>query len=98
MNDQPNIDVLVNNVRLRVPVYKDSQTTQAIADRVTESIKAIEHDSDRIDTQRFALEACMQFATELAHESDRSHDAQEELAVQLASVNASLESLLKLLR
>ena len=98
MNDEPRAEVTVHGVRLRVPLYKDLATTQAIANTVTDSIQAIEEDSDRIDTQRFALEACVRIATELALERDQARQTEEELSIQLASVNASLESLLKLMQ
>jgi cell division protein ZapA (FtsZ GTPase activity inhibitor) len=87
----------VNGTQLDVPMYVDHETTQALADQVTATIKTIEESSERIDTQRFALEACMKFAVDLAAEREKAATAQDEIGVQMASVNTSVESLLKLL-
>ena len=97
MNDVPTTKVDINGIKLEVATYLDPTTTQAIASQVGETLKAIESSSERIDTQRFALEACMKIAVDLAQERDRATAAEEELGLQLASVNSSLESLLKLL-
>ena len=72
MKSKPTTRVDVNGVKLDVPTYIDSETTQSIAAQVTATIKAIEDSSDRIDTQRFALETCMQLAIDLARERARA--------------------------
>ncbi len=97
MNDQANTRVTVNGVQLDVPTYRDTETTRSIAAHVSDTLRSIEESSERIDTQRFALEACMKLAIDLARERDRSAAAEDELGLQLASVNTSLESLLKIL-
>ncbi len=97
MNDVPLTKIDINGIKLEVPTYRDSVTTQAIARQVSGTLQEIESTSERIDTQRFALEACMKIAIDLAQERDRATAAEEELGLQLASVNTSLETLLKLL-
>jgi len=97
MSTDPTTRIDVNGTQIDVPVYVDQETTQAIADQVTATIKTIEDSSERIDTQRFALEACMKFAVDLAAEREKAAHAQNEIGVQMASVNSSVESLLKLL-
>jgi len=97
MTDHSLTRVAVNGVKLDVPTYLDQETTKAIAQDVTNALQAIEASSDRIDTHRFALEVCMKFATDLARERERASGTQDELGLQLASVNTSVESLIKLL-
>lgn len=97
MNDQSTTRVQINGVTLDAPRYKDDATTRAIATEVQDTLRAVEEASDRIDTQRFALEACLKLATELQRERDRTKELENELGLQLASVNSSVENLLKLL-
>lgn len=97
MTEPAKTEVVVNGTRLEVPTYRDPDSTHAIAAEVAATLKAIEESSERIDTQRFALEACMKLATDLARERDRTQAADDDLGLQLASVNNSVETLLKLL-
>ncbi len=97
MTEPTNTQVKINGIQLEVPTYQDPETTQTIASEVTDILKGIEDSSERIDTQRFALETCMRLATDLARERDRTRTTDDEFALQLASVNASLESLLKII-
>lgn len=97
MTDHPMTRVQINGVTLDVAQYKDDVTTRAIAKEVQDTLRAVEEASDRIDTQRFALEACLKLATELQRERDRTKELENEIGLQLASVNSSVENLLKLL-
>ena len=97
MTTEPTSRVDINGVKLDVPTYLDQETTQAIAQEVTDALRTVEANSERIDTQRFALEVCMKFATDLARERKRTTSTEDELGLQLASVNTSVESMIKLL-
>lgn len=59
------IRVELGGKSIQVPVYKDRETTLALVRRVNERLAEIERDSDRIDTQAFALQAAVSFAAEL---------------------------------
>lgn len=98
MTEEPTTRVDINGTKIEVPTYIDHDTTQAIAAQVAATLKAIEKSSDRIDTQRFALETCMKLATELAKERKKTKSTEDGLALQIAAVNTSVESLLKLLK
>ena len=98
MTEPSTTRVDVNGAKLEIPTYIDHETTQRLADQVTATLQSIEESSERIDTQRFALETCMKLATDLARERGKVKTSEDELGQQLASVNTSMESLLKLLQ
>ncbi|MBI3119824.1 MAG: cell division protein ZapA, partial [Candidatus Hydrogenedentes bacterium] len=57
--------VQLGNAKLRIPVFRDEVTTRTLAQQVSERLKKIEGESERIDTQAFALRAAFEFAAEV---------------------------------
>jgi cell division protein ZapA (FtsZ GTPase activity inhibitor) len=86
--------VTVGGMRIRVPLYRNEETTLYIVEQVNQRLKEIEEQSTRIDSQRFALQAAFSFAAELAQaEADRSDDSRE-MATALDRIATSLQRLL----
>lgn len=86
----------VAGVTLDLPMYRDAETTEKLAQEVTQRIREIEETSQRIDTQAFALAAAVSFAAELAdareeHRRD-SADAAKSLTVILARLDEIIQS------
>lgn len=67
------VRIEVGGKTVHSPVFEDVHTTRELAKQVTERLKAIESESDRIDTQAFALTAAISFA----HEASRLRNEQE---------------------
>jgi len=89
------IDVRIAGKNITVPVYRTTEHTKALAARLNERIKEIEAESDRIDTQAFALQAALSFAAE-AVAMEQDHEAEQaELHNDLDELGRRLENLAK---
>lgn len=76
------VQARVAKVNLRLPIYRDKQTTLAIAEAVTTRVAEMEAEAGRIDSQAFALQAAFAYAVELhAEKADREADTRELLKV-----------------
>lgn len=76
------VQARVAKVNLRLPVYRDKQTTLAIADEVSARVAEMEAQAGRIDSQAFALQAAFAYAAELyAEKADREADTRDLLKV-----------------
>jgi cell division protein ZapA (FtsZ GTPase activity inhibitor) len=89
------ISLKIANVTLRVPVYRDEETTHAIAEKVTERFQAIEEASDRVDTQVFALRTAFDMAVELFALMEEQEADTRELLIMLDTISSRLEEILK---
>ncbi len=89
------IQARVAKVNLRLPIYRDRQTTLTIADEVTARVAEMEAEAGRIDSQAFALQAAFAYAAELhAEKAERDADTRELLKV-LDRIAGQLARLLK---
>lgn len=95
MTDNGHIQVQVGGKTIRVPVYRDRETTQRLVRRVNERLKAIEQESDRIDTQAFALEAAIAFAAELDEAEADIEAEQTELFTALDRLSKTVDQLVR---
>jgi len=94
------IPLRVGNTQLQVPIIHCVETTEAVVHSVNAKLAAIEEASDRIDSHRFALQAAVHFASELAQlrlsmeEDDRAliHTL-DQLAGSIEHLVASLDDL-----
>lgn len=85
----------VAKVNLRLPIYRDRQTTLAIAEEVTSRVAAMEEQAGRIDSQAFALQAAFAYAAELhAEKAERDADTRDLLKV-LDRIAGQLKRLLE---
>ena len=73
------IQARVGGTLLQVPIVDSPETTQGIIEAVNERLAEIERQSDRIDSQRFALQAAVSFASELAELKLNAEADQREL-------------------
>ncbi len=89
------VNVRVGNFTLRVPICANQATTQAIADTITERLKAIEARSTRVDTQAFALTAAFEFAAELQRTQSGQEQDNKELLVALDAIATRMQDLLE---
>ncbi len=87
------ITLKIANVTLPVPVYIDEKTTRAVAQRVSERIKAVEESFGRVDTQGFALRAAYEFATELHALQLQSDTETQEVNTALSALATRLQEL-----
>ncbi len=95
MSADARIKVQIGGKSIHVPVYRDRETTLRLVRRVNERLKAIEADSDRIDTQAFALEAALSFAAELdAAEADMEAE-QTEIFNELDRLSKTVDKLVR---
>ncbi len=88
------VEITIAGVKLIVPIYKSKAQTLQIAKQLNQRIRAIEEQSNRIDTQRFALEAGMWFATELAKARDGAVEQEAGLIKILERIGSSLTELI----
>jgi len=86
-------NIFIAGKKVQIPIYQDLKETQRIADLVTERMKKIEVDAERIDTQAFALQAAFEFATEMLAAQEELEADQRELLKALDSVFAHLKQL-----
>lgn len=84
----------IANVKLRLPLYRDRQTTLEIAEEVTARIAEMEERVGRVDSQAFALQAAFAYAAELhAEQAEREQDTRE-LLKMLDGIATQLNGLL----
>lgn len=89
------VQARVAKVNLRLPVYRDRQTTLAIAEEVSARVAAMEEQAGRIDSQAFALQAAFAYAAELhAEKAERDGDTRDLLKV-LDRIAGQLKRLLE---
>lgn len=94
MNGGDFVEARIANVKLRLPVYRDKQTTLKLADEVTAMIATMEEKAGRVDSQAFALQAAFAYAVALRAEKDE-HDADtRELLKVLDGIATQLNGLL----
>lgn len=86
------MEVTVGGVKLVVPVFQDTITTNGIIQRVNDRLAKIEAGAARIDTQAFALQTAVSFAMELADLESKAEWDNREL---LNALNAILKTLHK---
>lgn len=76
------VETRIANVKLRLPVYRDKQTTLELAEAVTARIARMEEQAGRVDSQAFALQAAFALAAELhAEQAERDQDTRDLLKV-----------------
>lgn len=76
------VQARIAKVNLRLPIYRDRQTTLAIAEEVSARVAEMEEEAGRIDSQAFALQAAFAYAAELhAEKAERETDNRELLKV-----------------
>lgn len=85
----------IANVSVDVPVYDDLQTSQEIAQQVTQRVEDIQENYGRIDTQAFALRAAYEFAVELAKAEKRHHQDEKDTIMALDEFAARLKDVLE---
>lgn len=89
------VETRIANVRLRLPVYRDKQTTLELAEAVTARIGEMEEKAGRVDSQAFALQAAFAYAVELhAERAERDGDTRE-LLKALDAIATQLNGLLE---
>jgi cell division protein ZapA (FtsZ GTPase activity inhibitor) len=62
---RPTLRKKIANSTLQVPIYGNEKRTDELIQQVNERVKQIEEESDRIDTQAFAILAALSFAAEV---------------------------------
>ncbi|MFO7974822.1 MAG: cell division protein ZapA [Candidatus Hydrogenedentota bacterium] len=86
----------VAGVTIDLPIFDDVDTTEQLANLVTERVREIEASSNKIDTQAFALAAAVSFAADLAH-AQKEHDRDTaEITKALSSILARLDQLIQM--
>jgi hypothetical protein len=89
----PTMAVTIANMKVQVPLYVDESTTQSIAERVSERVRAIEGRYGRIDNLGFALRAAFEFAAELNEAEEAAEDDGRELRTALSAIATRLQEL-----
>lgn len=89
------MDTQIAGKTISVPVYDTTEHTRALVSRVNERLKEIEAESDRIDTQAFALRTALSFAAELAAYEQDVEEGETELYNQLDELNRKIDALNK---
>lgn len=89
----PHAHIYIAGKKIQIPIYQDLKETQRIADLVTERIRRIEADAERIDTQAFALQTAFEFATEMLALREENDQDQRELIKALDGILAHLNQL-----
>ena len=87
------IKVKLGNAEIQLPLYQDEKTSKQIAQRVTERLKRIEEESDRIDTHAFALRAAFEFAAEAHAIQQEADDDTREIGVALDAIATRLKEI-----
>jgi len=80
---------------IEVPVYGDRERTLDLVRRVTARFKAIESESDRIDTQAFALRTALSFAADLANAEAEHQAEQEDVFRRLEELGKRVDALVR---
>jgi len=85
----------VAGVTIDLPIFQNPETTEQLAQQVTERVREIEASSKRIDTQAFALTAAVSFAAELA-QAIKHHDHDiAEVTKALSAIVQRLDDLIQ---
>lgn len=77
MSPEKQINVKLCHLTVRVPVIEDEMTTMALVDQVNDIYDEIAGSAVKVDTQAFAAQTALHFATELMRlkkESRRDYD------------------------
>lgn len=85
--------VHLGKARIRVPIVGDEATTLRLAEELSARLQQIETESERIDTQAFALRAAFEYAAELHRLRRERDEEQHDLAIVLDRVVSSLQDL-----
>lgn len=85
----------IARINLDVPVYKDAKTTEAIGREVEKRIKAIEKETDFIDTQKNAVIAAFNCLVELHSQAEEHDEDIQELTRALERLTSQMKSLEK---
>lgn len=89
------VQARVAKVNLRLPLYRDKQTTLAIAEEVSARVAQMEEQAGRIDSQAFALQAAFAYAAELHAEKDERDADTRDLLKVLDRIAGQLKLLLE---
>jgi hypothetical protein len=106
MSEERLIDVVIGQLPLKVPLYRDERSTQALVARLNARLAAVEKRIGRIDSYASALLAAFYYASEadeaardLEYERERTALEKEtddaELLRALAHISDALDGLLK---
>lgn len=86
--------VTIAKASVQVPIYRDLETTRALAHRVSDRIAQIAQAYGRLDTHAFALRAAFEFATDLEAAKEELADENRELALALEPILAKLRAVI----
>ncbi len=89
------MEVKIGRVSLQIPVYGTEDATLRIVHELNERLKRVEAESDRIDTQAFALKVAASFAAEADDLREQADQEKRELLLALHRVSESLRALLR---
>ena len=89
-----NIEVVVGNLKLAIPIYRDEETTLQVIEDLNRVLADIESKSTRIDSQRFIVLAAIHYAFSHREALDNARDATTE-AIRI--VNAVAERIMSLI-
>ncbi len=95
MIEKPQCHLEIARIKMRVPLYKDEDTTREIAREVEERIAQIEEETDIIDTQKNAVKAAFAYAVEQRELIEEQEEDIRELAKALEKITAELKALAK---
>lgn len=86
-------EVRIAGLRVLVPIHVNQETTEKLAQEITERVEGIEKEGSPINTQRFALKAAYLYAMEVAETKAAYHRDVQELTKALERLNSSLKDL-----
>jgi len=89
------VEARIANVKLRLPIYRDKQTTLEIADELTARIAEMEEKAGRVDSQAFALQAAFAYAVELRAEQDERDRDTRDLLKMLDGIAGQLRRVIE---
>ena len=89
------ISIQIAGVTLRVRPYQSRERTLKLAEAINARISQIEEESERIDSQRFALEACYGLAVDLAQATDATEELEAELIKALEEISTDLRGVVE---
>ncbi|MCK5862390.1 MAG: cell division protein ZapA [Candidatus Hydrogenedentes bacterium] len=85
----------IARIDIDVPIYKDVETTRAIAREVDERIKKVEKETEIIDTQKNAVIAAFDCLVEMRTLITEHEEDIQELAKSLERLTSQMKSLEK---
>lgn len=92
---EPTVRTKIANVTLNLPVYRDKQTTLALAEAVSDVVAEMEANADRIDSQAFALRAAFEFAVRLKDLETQNDADLRELLKALDGAASALQGIVE---